>query len=114
MVGLAQHHQLGAVLGVEVVQPLGPELLERALADHAANLVLGHAAMQRGGDNQMDVVDAVIGQRLEHDVEHPLAQISGRRIGGSGRLMSSIAMVTRMLGLSWANSGSAFSGCNNA
>ena len=51
MIGLAEHRQLGAILGVEVVQPLGPELLERALAHHAANLGLGHPAMQRGRDD---------------------------------------------------------------
>ena len=75
MIGLAQHRELGAIFGVEVVQPLGPELLERALAHHAANLGLGHAPMERGRDDQMDVVDAVVGERLEHDVERAFADI---------------------------------------
>ena len=75
VVGLAQHHHFGAVLGVEIVQPVGPVSLERPLADHPANLILGHAAMQRIGDNQVNVVNAIIGQRLQHHVKHPLAQV---------------------------------------
>src|SRR6202007_3186572 len=51
MIGPAQHPNPGAILGIEVVQPLGPELLERALAYHAANPGLGHAAMERGRYN---------------------------------------------------------------
>ena len=75
MIGLAQHDDFGAVLGVEVVEPLGPELLEGALADHPANFTLRHAAMERGRDDQMNVVHAVIRERLQHRIEHPLAQI---------------------------------------
>ena len=75
MIGLAEHRQLGAILGIEVVQPVRPVLLERALADDAANLGFGHPAMQRGSDHEMHVVDAVVGQRLQHLVEHALANV---------------------------------------
>ena len=81
MVGLAQHHQFGAVLGVEIVQAVGPVGFKRALSDHAANLVLGHPPMQRGGDDQVDIVHSVIGQGLEHHVEHPLAQVGALHWG---------------------------------
>ena len=75
MIGLAEHRQLGAILRVEVVQPIRPVLLERALADDAANLRFRHPPMQRGGDHKMHVVNSVVGQRLQHLVEQALANV---------------------------------------
>ncbi len=75
MLGLAEHREFGAILSVEIVEPVGPVLLECALAHDASDLRLGHAAMKRSGDHQVDVVDAVIGQRLEHLIEQPLANV---------------------------------------
>ena len=75
VIGLAEHRELGAILGVEVVQPVRPVLLERALADYAADFRFRHPAMQRRRDHQVHVVDAVVGQRLQHLVEQALADI---------------------------------------
>ena len=75
MLGLAEHRQLGAIFRVEVVQPVRPILLERALANDAADFGFGHAAMQRRRDHQMHIVNAVIGKRLQHLVEQPLADV---------------------------------------
>ena len=35
----------------------------------------GHAAVNRGGDDDLDVVDAVVGEELEDDREHALAHV---------------------------------------
>ena len=75
MLGLAEHRQLGAIFRVEVVQPIGPVLLEGALANDAADLRFGHAAMQRGRDHQVHIVNAIIGKRLQHLVEKALADV---------------------------------------
>ena len=75
MIGLAEHRQLGAIFRVEVVEPVRPVLLERALANDAANLGLRHPPMQRRRDHEVHVVDAVVGQRLQHLVEQALADV---------------------------------------
>src|SRR5229473_1544638 len=86
MIGLAERHQLGTIFAVEVVKPFGPELLEGALADNPPNLVLGHPPMERSRDDDVNVVDAVVGQRLQERVEQTLANIRDRK---STRLNSS-------------------------
>src|SRR5579875_557177 len=91
--GFTEHNKFGSVLSVEIVKPVGPQLREDALADHAANFSGGHAPMKRGRHDYVDVVNP---------------------IGGSGRLMSSTAMVTRMFGFSCAKRGGAFSGWRRA
>ena len=40
-----------------------------------ADLVARHAAVHAGRDDHLDVVDAVIGEQLEHDREHALAHV---------------------------------------
>ena len=75
MIGLAKHRKLGAILGVEVVEPVRPVLLERALTNDTANLRFRHPPMQRGRDHEMNVVNPVVGQRLQHLVEQALANV---------------------------------------
>jgi hypothetical protein len=54
-----------------------------------------------GGDDHLDVVDAVIGQQSSTTVS-TRSRTSGRFIGGSGSEMSSIAIVTFIPGFSSA------------
>jgi hypothetical protein len=48
------------------------------------------APVQRVGDQDPDVVDAVVGQHLQHDRRCTRSRTSGSFIGGSGSEMSSI------------------------
>ena len=101
--------KLLGIAGVVVVQTIRPEGVEDLVANHAPHLVIVHAAMQRGSDDDVDVIDAVIGEHRQHDVEDGLADV-GRTIGGSGSEMSSTAIVTFMPGSKSACSGSIDSG----
>ena len=75
-------HPLG-VFGVVVVEALRPVGVEDLRADHVPHLGSRHAAVERGGDDDLDVLDAVIGEQLEHDREHALAHV-GRAHRGEG------------------------------
>ena len=63
------------VFGVVVVQRMGPEGGEDPFAHHVADLLAGHAPVQRVGHDQVDVVDAVLGRHLEHDLDDALADV---------------------------------------
>ena len=73
----------GAELG-QVVVVLGVVLVERAarlervvdaVAEHVAQLVLVHPAVETEGGDQVDVVDAGRGGEVEHRLDHPLAGV---------------------------------------
>ena len=75
MVGLAEHHQFGAIFTVEVIEAVRPELFESALTDHPADFRFGHAAMEGRGDNDVDIVNAVVSERLQNIIEQTFANI---------------------------------------
>ena len=63
------------VFGVVVVEALGVVGVEDLVADDVADLLAGHAAVHARRDDHLDVLDAVIGERLEDDGEHALAHV---------------------------------------
>ena len=67
-------HPVG-VFGVVVVEAFGPELFEDARADHALDLPLGHASVERDGDDEVNVVNAVGVQEVEKDFERGLTDV---------------------------------------
>ena len=66
------------VLAVEVEEILRPEGAEDALAHHAADLVGGHAPVQGGRHDDLDVLDALAGGELDHLLEDALADVGQR------------------------------------
>ena len=73
--GLAEVDDLGRVLGVVVVEPVGIELVEDARADRALELGRRHPAVQRERGDQVDVVDAGAVGALEHVLDHAAADV---------------------------------------
>ena len=67
-------HAVG-VLAIVVVELLRPVGVEDLVADDVANLPVFHAAMHAGRDDHLDIVDAVIREQIEHDGEHPFANV---------------------------------------
>ena len=65
-------------LGVVVVITIGIVVGEDPRPDHALHFPLGHLPVQGIGDDDVNVVDAVTGEHVEHDLEHRLANV-GRR-----------------------------------
>jgi hypothetical protein len=75
MVGFANRDEVRAILGVVVVEPVGPVGIEHLVADHVANFVRLHAPVDARRDDDLDVLDAVVGQEFEQDVQDPLAHV---------------------------------------
>ncbi len=67
--------QVVGVLGVVVGELVRPERAEDPLADDRLDLGRGHPAVQRVGDDQLDVVDAGLGGAREDGLDDPLADV---------------------------------------
>jgi hypothetical protein len=81
--GLAQVNDAVGILGVVVVVAVGVEGVEDLLAHHALHLALGHAPVQRVGDDEMDVVHAVGVELFEQNLDNGLPDV--RRAHGRQR-----------------------------
>ena len=69
---LAEHDHAVGIAAVVVVEAIGPVLVPHLLADHPLDLPVVHPAVQAERDDDVDVVDAVVGEHLAHDLEHEL------------------------------------------
>jgi hypothetical protein len=103
--GSAEEGQVVGVLGVVVVeQAVGSERVVDAVADGVAQLVLGHAPVQREGGDEVHVVDAGRGGQVEHRLDDPLADVGPLHLRQRQRDVVE-AMVSFMPGRSSAGSG---------
>ena len=69
------------VLGIVLVQHAARvEGVEDPVAEHVAQLVVVHAAMQAERGDQVDVVDARIGRQVEHGFDDPLAGVGAAHL----------------------------------
>ncbi len=75
VIGRADELHPSRVLGVVVVEAVGPVRVEDAVADDVAHLLGRHPPVDRRGDDDLDVLDAVVGEELEDDGEHALAHV---------------------------------------
>ncbi len=76
LVGLAEVDQVVGVLGVVLgQQPVRSEGVVDPVAEGVAQLLLGHAPVQRERGDQHDVVDARLGRHVEHGLDHHLADV---------------------------------------
>ena len=76
LVGGADHGQVVVVLGVVLVEHAARlEGVVDAVAEHVAQLVLVHPAVQAEGGDDVDVVDAGRGGEVEHGLDHALAVV---------------------------------------
>ncbi len=66
----ADLHHVRRILGVVVVKAVRVVRGVDLLADHVPDLLRFHAAVDTGRDDDLHVVDAVVGELLEHDGEH--------------------------------------------
>ncbi len=73
--GLADEFHPVRIFGVVVVEAVAPVRFEDATADDVTDFVRGHAAMDARRDDDVEVVDAVIGEHLEDDREDALADV---------------------------------------
>ena len=78
LVGGADLRQLVLVLAIEVVEVLRPEGPIDALAHHPADLACGHPPVERGGDDDLDVLDALASRELDHLLEDALPDVGER------------------------------------
>ena len=114
LVGVADHGEVVGVLGVVLVEePLGKERIDDAVAEHMAQLVLVHPAVQTQRRNDVHVVDAGFGRHVEDGFDDALAVVRSLHFG-SDRLASSKQIVSFMSGFSSSGSGSMSSGSNSA
>jgi hypothetical protein len=63
------------IAAVVVVEAIRPVLAPHLLADHPLDLGIGHPAVEAERDDDVNVVDAVVGEHLAHDLEHELPDI---------------------------------------
>jgi len=75
--GVLQLHHPVRVLGVVVVVAVRMEGVEDFLPDHPLHLGVGHSPVERGGDDEMDVVHAGIGEQFQDNLQHRLAGVGG-------------------------------------
>ena len=75
VIGRAEELHPLRVLGVVVVEAVRPVRVEDAVAHDVADLLGGHAPVDRRGDDDLDVLDPVVGEELEDDGEHALARV---------------------------------------
>ena len=76
-VGLTDVGEPVLVLCVEVVQAIGPEGAVDALADHPADLLGRHPAVQRRRHDDLEVLHPGAGGQLDHVLEHALTHVRG-------------------------------------
>ncbi len=75
---MSERDEIVVVLGVVVVVAVRVIFVEDIRADHPLHFPLGHLAVKRVRDDQVNVVDAVRTAHIEHYLEHRLPHI-GRR-----------------------------------
>ena len=78
VVGRADVSEGVAVLGVEVREVVRVEAAVHALADHPLDLRGVHPTVQRGGHDQLHVLDARPSRHLDHVLQDPLPDVRGR------------------------------------
>ena len=61
--------------GVVVVVTIGIVLVEDPLPDHSLHFPLGHLPVQGVGDDDVNVVNAVPGEHVQHDFENRLTNV---------------------------------------
>ncbi len=74
---LAETHETVGLFGVVAVVTIGIERVCDFTTHHPAHLGFGHLPMEGVGNDDVDVVDAVVGQKLEHYFERGLTGIGG-------------------------------------
>ena len=72
---LAQRDEAVGLFGVVVVEAFGVEGIEDAFADHPLDLVGGHSPVERDGDDEMNVLDAVPVHHVDEDFERRLTNV---------------------------------------
>ena len=81
LVGGADHGEVVVVLGVVLVEHAARvEGVVDAVAEHVAQLVLVHPAVQAEGGDDVDVVDARRGGEVEHGLDDPLAVVGAAHL----------------------------------
>ena len=81
LVGRAEHGQVVVVLGVVLVEHAARvEGVVDPIAEHVAQLVLVHPAMETEGGDDVDVVDAGRGGEVEHGFDDPLAVVGAAHL----------------------------------
>src|ERR1051325_2325073 len=78
MTRLADLDETVSPFGVVVVITIGVVLVKNSRPDHALHFPLGHLPVQGIGDDDVNVVDAVSREHVEHDLENRLTNIRRR------------------------------------
>ena len=80
---LAEYHHAVGILGVVVVEAsVGGEGVVHPVADSVPELVLGHAAVDGQGGDEVDVVYAGLGGEVQHRFDDPLTDVGAAHRGG--------------------------------
>jgi hypothetical protein len=84
VIGRADELHPFGVFRVVVVEAVGPVGAIDAVADGVTNLLARHPPMNRRRNDDLDVLHAVVGQKVEHDREDALAHVRPAH-GGQGQ-----------------------------